>query len=133
MKFNAQEKLFDIEWFEGPMLSLFRDKEGDLFIYKWVDVNKDSQTWLVFRTSPDLIAAYIQRVISERALVLLAADKTWYLTDINSALEFSNERKITAQILRQSFLPLSDTFFKTDNCPEPEKIQAFIAEEMTTV
>ena len=130
MNLKAQEKLFDIEWFEGPMMSLFTNKKGGLFIYKWVDANPDSHTWLVFRTTHTLVAAYTQQVISEQALILLAYDKTWYLVDINPLLEVSNKRKISVQILHQTVLPKTHTFFRIGNCLEPDKLNLFISQEM---
>ena len=133
MDFKKQEKLFDIEWFEGPMMSLFINDKKELFIYKWVNVNDDSHTWLVFRTSKDLVTAYVRKEISGGEFILNATKKSWYLVDINPTLEFSNIRIISAQELKQTILPISDTFFRIGNCIEPESIKKFIAEVMVAV
>ncbi|MCU0346658.1 MAG: hypothetical protein MUC59_06930 [Saprospiraceae bacterium] len=130
MNFKEQEKLLDIEWFEGPMMSLFLDKKGALFIYKWMDVTSDGHTWLVFRTTQDLLAAYVQQVISEKALILLAPDKSWYLVDINPELNFSNQRTLSTVELKKQALPETHTFFNEANCPEPAKLQAFMPQEL---
>lgn len=130
MNFKEQEKLFDIEWFEGPMMSLFTNKKGELFIYKWVDVNPDSHTWLVFRTTHDLVRAYAQKAISEQAFILLAPDKSWYLVDTNPDLRFSNKRTLYALELSQTVLPKSHTFFKDGNCQELGKLFSFISQEL---
>jgi hypothetical protein len=132
MNFKEQEKLFDIEWFEGPMLSLFSNGKGELFIYKWVDVNQDSHTWLVFRTTHDLVAAYAQKVISEQALILLAPDKSWHLVNINPELKFSNKRTLTTENLTQTFLPKSPVFFKDENCVDIDKLRSFVERELMT-
>lgn len=75
MNFEEQKKLLDVEWFEGPLMSLFSNNKGDLYIYKWVDVGPSGHTWLVFRTNSDLLVAYVQQDISEKALILLAPGK----------------------------------------------------------
>ena len=130
MNFKEQEKRLDIEWFDGPLMSLFSDKKGALYIYKWVDVNPDSHTWLVFRTTEDLLAAYIQQVISEKALILLSPDKSWTLVDINPELKFSKERTLNISALKLQVLPQSHTFFNEANCPEPSKLYAFMPQEL---
>ncbi len=122
--------MLDIEWFDGPMVSLFTNKKGEFFIYKWVDVNPDSHSWLVFRTTHDLVAAYAQKIISEQALILLAPDKSWHLVDINPDLKFSNKRALSALELNHTVLPKSHTFFKDGNCPELDKLYSFISQEL---
>jgi hypothetical protein len=130
MNFKEQKKLLDIEWFDGPLMSLFGNKKGELFIYKWVDVNPDSHTWLVFRTNKDLLAAFVQQVISEKAIILLAPDKTWFLVDINAELQFSNDRPLSVLELKKEVLPPNHTFFKEESCPELAKLYGFIPQEL---
>ena len=130
MNIKGQKKLFDIEWFEGPLLSLFSNSEGGLFIYKWVDVNSDRHTWLVSKTNHELVAAYAQKVISEQALILLSPEKSWYLVDINPNLQHSNQRALTIQDMKQTVLPSSHTYFNEDNCTELDKLHAFIEKDL---
>jgi hypothetical protein len=130
MNFKEQQKQLDIEWFDGPLMSLFSNKKGALFIYKWVDVNPSGHTWLIFRTTEDLLAAYIHKVISEKALTLLAPDKSWFLAEISPELKFSNPRLLTRLELKREVLPETHTFFEEENCPEPAKLYAFMPQEM---
>lgn len=132
MDLKTHEKLFDIEWFDGPMMSLFTNKKGELFIYSWVEANSEYHTWLVFQTSHSHLSLYIQQVISEKALILLAQHEIWYLVDINPSIEFSNMKKVSAEVLRQTVLPKSSTFFRMENCIEPEKLKPFASKDLVT-
>ena len=43
-KMNLQDvtKLFDLEYYNGPLLSLFADSEGNFYLYKWYDLAEAS-------------------------------------------------------------------------------------------
>jgi hypothetical protein len=56
------EHVRDIEYFDGPLLGEFRDPEGRPWIYYWCDSDQErSHRWLVLRTTPEAIAAYVSR------------------------------------------------------------------------
>ena len=130
MNLNEHKKLMDIEWFDGPLLSLFKDKNGVLFLYKWVDVKENGHTWLVFETTQEMLIAYVQQVISEKALILLSPDKRWYLVDISSALAFSNLRPLDSEKLKAQALPKDHVYFDSSDCPDPVALSNFIHQEL---
>ncbi len=125
--------MLDIEWFDGPLLSFFKDREGAYILYKWVDVNEAGHSWLVFETNKELLAAYIQQIISEKALILLAPEKKWYLVDISPQLNYSNERFLNVEQVKQQVLPQSHEFFKVEDCPDLHVLSTFIQEEPVLV
>lgn len=130
MKFKEHKKLFDIEWFDGPLLSLFKNKDGAFILYKWTDVGEAGHTWLVFETNKELLAAYTQQIISEKALILLAPEKKWCLVDISPQLNYSNERLLGPDQLKQQVLPQTHVFFKIEDCPDPHALSTFIQGEL---
>lgn len=51
----------DLEEFEGPLLSEWTDKEGRVWIEKWVDCSEDRRThrWALFQTTSEAIDRYL--------------------------------------------------------------------------
>jgi hypothetical protein len=43
----------DLEYYDGPLLSEFRDSKGDSWLYYWVDLGDRLSRWLVCRVAPE--------------------------------------------------------------------------------
>ncbi len=126
MNLAKQVKLFDIEYYEGPMLSLFRDDKVDNFyLYKWLDVDKTGHKWLIFKTNLDNLYDYLHQNIDEKTLVENASDGRYTIAVIQSDLTFGGIEQFTNVSLPTQFSPSIGCFFTSSDCPDYEKVVAF--------
>lgn len=47
-----------LEWYEGPLASVFQDANGALIVFWWHDVDDENNYWIVFKTTRTSIASY---------------------------------------------------------------------------
>ena len=126
MNLEKQVKLFDIEYYEGPMLSLFRDDKVDNFyLYKWLDVAKNGHKWLIFNINLDNLYDYIQQNIDERTLIENALGGQYTTAVIHPDLSFGDIKLFTNASLPPHFLPANGCFFMPPDCPDYEAVTAF--------
>lgn len=50
--------LRDLEWFDGPLVSLYRNDIGDRFIARWCDTDQKACRWLLYRASMSEVESY---------------------------------------------------------------------------
>jgi hypothetical protein len=126
MNFEKQVKLFDIEDYDGPMLSLFRDDKADSFyLYKWLDVEPNGHKWLIFKTNLDNLYDYIHQNIDEKTLIKKALGGQYTTVVIQPNLVYAAVKRFTSASLPNSFLPANDYFFTQSDCPDYTKVMAF--------
>ncbi len=51
--------LIDLFYFEGALLSLFKNDNDDNYLYYWFDVDENYNRWLIFRLSKSDLKSYI--------------------------------------------------------------------------
>ncbi|HRI60373.1 MAG TPA: hypothetical protein PK228_11635, partial [Saprospiraceae bacterium] len=76
-------KLFDLEYFDGPLLSLFADANGNFFLYKWYDVAPESHRWLVFKVKYETLLKYLNGMASEFELLTDEPVKSFSLVEFS--------------------------------------------------
>jgi hypothetical protein len=126
MNLEKQVKLFDIEYYDGPMLSLFRDdKVASFYLYKWLDVDKNGHKWLIFKTNLDNLYDYLHQNIDEKTLIKKALDGQYTTAVIQPNLVVGDIKYFTAASLPSHFLPANACFFTKSDCPDYEAVVAF--------
>jgi hypothetical protein len=126
MNLEKQVKLFDIEFYDGPMLSLFRDDKVDNFyLYKWLDIAENGHKWLIFKTNLDNLYDYIHQNIDEKTLIKKALSGQYSTVVIQSNLVCGPIKRFTSASLPSAYLPANDCFFTQSDCLDYESVVAF--------
>ena len=102
-------KVADLIYFDGPLLSHFKNEYGDNYFYYWCDVNENFNRWLIFRVADKSLNGYLSGAISLRELIEKPSDGFVYLVDIDDDLEFHNLQMV--QDLSDDYLPEADSYF----------------------
>ena len=108
------QKMDDLLYHEGPLLSLFFEEGTALnfYFYKWADCNEQVNRWLVFRvTETDL---YKFLCAKKTLRVILLQNPVIYLLDLNNDLKEEQILAAASTDLPQSYLPEIDSFFEED-------------------
>ncbi len=101
----------DLIYFDGPLLSMFENKYGDVYFYYWCDADKNYNRWLVFRVAKKMLEEYIRGQISLDKLILNPADGFLYSLDIDDKLEVKNTCLIHPEDLSGTYIPEADSYY----------------------
>ena len=124
---NIQElsKLFDLEYFDGPILSLFADTNGRFFLFKWYDLSSDSHQWLVFEVEFETLSKYLNGNCSELELLSDKNGKLFHLVEFSDRGNPIIVKSLEQRDVLQEFNGLNAVFFRPEMCPNWKAVQQF--------
>jgi len=101
----------DLIYFEGSLLSLFKNETGDIYLYYWCDADENYNRWMIFRLSKEKLKSYIFKKLSLNYLILSPIDGFVYIADIDDNLQYSNIYLVQPDKIPESYLPENDSFY----------------------
>ncbi|RFM31232.1 DUF6575 domain-containing protein [Chitinophaga silvisoli] len=124
---NGLRKVSDLIYYEGPLLSHFKNKYGDNYLFYWVDNNDNFNRWLVFRVYERFINSYIERSITLKELILSTLDEFLYSIDIDNNLDYKNIQLVKINDLPASYLPKPDSKYNFKPIPSDSLIEGMLS------
>ncbi len=103
--------IVDLNYFEGPLLSLFESEYGDYYLYYWCDVDDTYNCWLVFRVKKRSLIEYLERKLTLRDLVISPIDGIQYLIEMNDDLKVINTYITQPNDLLKSYIPDENSYY----------------------
>jgi hypothetical protein len=92
IEFPMLEKIEDLIYYEGPLLSLFKRKDEDIFyFYYWIDMDKTSNRWLIFEVSQDDITNFKEKNDTIILKDLILKSNNLWIDDISDGLDDLND------------------------------------------
>ena len=130
-RFSLQnlDKVADLIFFDGPLLSYFEDERENGYLYYWCDVGQECNRWLIFRIAPEHLKLYLSKQIPLHDLVVDPIDGFLYLVDIDSELQFKNTYLVKPERLPHSYIPDPNSYYEFDPIPEDgqeKKLQRYL-------
>jgi hypothetical protein len=120
-------KLFDLEYFDGPLLSLFADIKGNLYLYKWYDLQENAHQWLVFPIDYKTLSNYLNNMIPEAGL--LQSSGSFYIVKFNEkGRPLVVGQKSKQEVVRE-YAKTSEVYFDEALCPHWKAVQPFFRSE----
>jgi len=112
------QKLGDLVYYEGPLLSLFIDKDSPdiYYLYKWVDNDETSNRWIVTQVTSLSLRTFFYKQISLKDLIL--NNPICYSIDLDNDL---NEKVVlicSSTDLPKEYLPAEKSFFSEERYTE---------------
>ncbi len=103
----------DIEEYEGPLLSEFRSKSGDTFLYHWADCDRGAGVtrWVVVRTPRQDLNQYLVRAITLRDVILRCHDQFVYLFDTDADEHVCASYFVRTAQLATDYVPGADSYY----------------------
>jgi hypothetical protein len=127
IKANFLIRIADIDYFEGPMLTLFTDaRDRKLYLFQWADRLENFNRWLIYSVSPNHLFNYLWKRITYSELFTLAISKQYFYTDISGTPVVKNFKILPFDTFPEKYLPRENVFFEEDDCPDFEKLQSFV-------
>lgn len=115
------EKVGDLLYHEGPLLSLFRDKVqlSEFYLFKWADCDENCNRWLVFKSSSESLRGFLYKEYS--LLQLVDKNPFVFLIDIDEDLNHVRQYIANTSSLPPVYLPSANSFFNEDSYSEIAK------------
>ena len=111
----------DLIYYEGPILSYFQDKDGESYLFSWVDCDVTFNRWLVIHTDFANILRYMRRDITLRSIVMEGGAKNLYIVDIDADVNFHNLQSVRLSALPKEYIPATDVLYNYEpQNSEPE-------------
>lgn len=114
LPFKGLDKVSDLIYFDGPILSHFTDKFGKDILFYWVDYNENHNRWLVFQISKEQLCSYLLRKQSLKKLIQNPVNDIYFSVEIGHELNYENITQIFKDDLIETYVPKKDAFFSSD-------------------
>jgi hypothetical protein len=101
-----------LEYFDGPLLSLFENEYGDSYLYSWCDADNLYNRWLVFRVAQPTLKLYIEGQVSLHELIVNPVDGFLYSLDIDNDLQVKNTYLILPENLPTIYFSETDSYYE---------------------
>ena len=122
---NELHVIADLDYVDGPLLSHYKWRNGDSYLFYWCEVNELYNRWLVFRVLDETLMAYLHQQVSLRHLILKPRDGFLYVVDVDDDWQYQHVYVTRPQDLPTNYYPKSDThydseplFYENENLPE---------------
>jgi hypothetical protein len=118
----------DLLYYDGPLSSLYRTDEGNLYLKNWLDSDDKVNRWCFIPTRSDLIRAFLSGEISEKYIIdnpkkgspVFIVETGWEHKDVRCLL-------VDLDALPQDCLPLEDSFHDPDDSDDIDKIESYLS------
>ncbi|WP_147443861.1 hypothetical protein [Corallococcus sicarius] len=114
-------KIRDIQYFEGPLLSEFKDEREDHYLGHWCDCDDTANRWLIVRTPKrDIIRLVNQIDTLRQTLVGGKQDRLYYFIDISADMSVTAVSLATRTVIPDDYLPSTESFISASLMPADE-------------
>ena len=108
----------DIEYFEGPLLSEYKDDNENIYIKKWCSWNDVSETWLLVLTTSEDINKYLSKTMSLLNLIQNGKNFIIETRNINGS---SSSHNVMFEDIDVDYLPKNNAFYDESLAPRTPK------------
>ena len=104
-------KVADLIYFDGPLLSHYYSDKGDDYLFYWVDSDSDYNRWLLIRTDLNTIQSYLDKRITLYSIVTNPNDGFLRILDIDANAKITSVRLVLPAALPEDYLPSEDSYY----------------------
>jgi uncharacterized protein YtpQ (UPF0354 family) len=126
--FSKLNKISDLIYFDGPLLSHYMSDKGENYLFYWVDANDRYNRWVVVRSDISSILQYLEKIISLHAIITQPNDGFVYIVDIDNCVNYHNIKLVPVAFLPEDYTPTENSFYTfepNNDVYADEKICAF--------
>jgi hypothetical protein len=105
-------KCDDLIYFEGPVLSYFKDKNYNDYFMRWIEMDDQCNRWMLFQVSKENVLEHLNGQVTLLSLINRAASGIVYFIDINSDIEFKQINCVQVSKIPNGYLPSEQSYFE---------------------
>src|SRR5689334_7304253 len=103
--------VYDLLYYDGPVLTHFTDEDGDNILFYWVDYDEQFNRWIIFKPHPERLYKYLRRKISLKELIYDEGNNSLFIADIDDSSLYNNIRYTESKKLNPTYLPADNSFY----------------------
>lgn len=108
---RGHRKIDDLIEYAGPVLSLYRDEEGNPFLRYWATHDEQENRWLIVPVSYPQINAYLSHKISLRDVLLSPEGGAVMLVDTDEEQNATRLTLIETSQIPSEYLPRANSYY----------------------
>lgn len=108
------KKVSDLQFFEGPILSHYKDSENRDILFYWVDFDLTFNRWLVFSVNEEELYRYLKGKLSLKNLLDSKKSDFVFTVDIDSELAYKNIHIISQEELHPKYIPEEKSYYENE-------------------
>lgn len=116
------EKVGDLMYFDGSLMSIYRDQSNNPFVFDWVDSNDEFNRWLVYQINSTSLNSYIIGECTHYKLLNNPINSIVFVVDIDNRNTIRNCQISSPSNLPYDYFPESDLKFENDDSRNLEEI-----------
>lgn len=111
LPFRGLRKISDLVYFQGPILSHFKDEFNKDFLFYWVDYNEEVNRWILLQISDIQLGEYLLQRKSLYNLFNSPINDIYYSLEIGTTLEYRNIIQVFKGDLNEEYMPEVDSYY----------------------
>jgi hypothetical protein len=112
--FGESNKVADLIFFDGPLLSLYRNNEGENFFHYWCEADNAVNRWLVFKVGDQEVEEYLKGHLTLKTIVTNPKDGFLYSLDIGADNSQKAAFIVSPKELPVPYLPSDDSLYEDE-------------------
>lgn len=101
------QKLGDLVYHEGPILSLYIDDHSNMFLYRWVDCDDKMNFWILTSISSYELSQFYHKKLSLRQYY--ESCNAWVIVKIDNSLKI--KEVISLDAIPEDYVPKKNSFY----------------------
>jgi hypothetical protein len=119
--FSKLKKKADLIEMDGPLLSLYQNKQGDCFLFYWLDADASCNRWMIVRIQPNSLLQYLHHSATLRQVIFEAPDSFVWIADMTRNGEWTHVQCVAINDVPEDYLPGEESFFEFEHKEEIEQ------------
>src|SRR5688572_17020448 len=111
LPFRGLKKVADLIYFDGPILSHFKDEFNKDLLFYWVDYNNEVNRWIVIQINEHLLSKYLLKKIPLTNIFNNPINDIFFSLEIGDKLEYRNIVQIFKGDLPGEYMPEDNSVF----------------------
>jgi uncharacterized protein DUF6575 len=112
---SGLERVRDIEYFDGPLLTHFKHHRGDHFLYYWCDRDSQFHRWMLLRVSETNIIRLVNRFVPLDYVVPNGClDDFVYFVDVDAQCRHSNVTLLQTEKIPAEYVPEKGAYLDSE-------------------
>jgi hypothetical protein len=117
-------KVGDLVNYEGPLMSLFSNQKGELYLYHWCDCDESHHRWLVYPVTLNQLINYLNRKLTHYQLIM--GNRVAYAVDLDGDAEVHNLTRLPTAEIPEDYLPDKEILHDDEDCPHLDQITDYL-------
>lgn len=114
LPFGSLNKISDLIYYEGSILTHFQNKNGDNFLFHWVDFDENLNRWLILQLSNDELCQYLTNIISLNDIFNLKSNNILFIVDINIKAEHKSISLVSTNTINKKYTPDTNSYYNSE-------------------